>query len=54
MFIDDIFLQCGDFFLSLKGSFRRRNFTIEKDIFLDLRGGGTEVMRSQREAKLTN
>lgn len=30
---------------------RRRNFTIEKDIFLDLRGGGTEVMRSQREAK---
>ena len=24
---------------------------MEKDIFLDLRGGGTEDMRSQREAK---
>lgn len=50
MFIDDIFLQCGDFFKSKRVN-RRRNFTIEKDIFLDLRGGGTEVMRSQREAR---
>ena len=51
MLIDDIFLQCSDFFFKSRRVNRRRNFTVEKDIFLDLRGGGTEVRRGRREAR---
>ena len=51
MLIDDIFLQCSDFFFKSRRVNRRRNFTVEKDIFLDLRGGGTEVRRGPTRGK---